>query len=206
MLICDVIKAYIFHNFPGRKPTDRESGTVREWVRVFLILGVLIVHLKICFCWKLVFQLRQIRLNLTKFCDTFDWSNFQFGSDTVTTVSFSITVPTINQTLKMLISKFKNYIAGTILFQLFFSNTVIYSILTFVRNKRKSERLEISHQTICPTINPEIEINNSKSFISLSNASIIVTNDLLNGACWSRGRPRTLSVLSPYSSEWIIRS
>ena len=101
-----------------------ESGYSWFW-------GVLIVHLKICFCWKLVFQLRQIRLNLTKFCDTFDWSNFQFGSDTVTTVSFSITVPTINQTLKMLIPKFKNYIAGTILFQLFFSNTVIYSILTF---------------------------------------------------------------------------
>lgn len=93
--------------------------------------GVLIVHLKICFCWKLVFQLRQIRLNLTKFCDTFDWSNFPFGSDTVTTVSFSITVPTINQTLKMLISKFKNYIAGTRLFQLFFSKTVRYSKITF---------------------------------------------------------------------------
>ena len=70
--------------------------------RGILIFGRLIVHLKICVFVKsfkmLVFQLRQIRLNLTKFRDTFDWSNFQFGSDTVTTVSVGITVLTINQT------------------------------------------------------------------------------------------------------------
>ena len=70
--------------------------------RSILIFGRLIVHLKICVFDKsfkmLVFQLRQIRLNLTKFRDTFDWSNFQFGSETVTTVSVGITVLTINQT------------------------------------------------------------------------------------------------------------
>lgn len=109
-----------------RSPARSVSESGYSW-----FWGVLIVHLKICFCWKLVFQLRQIRRNLTKFCDTFDWSNFPFGSDTVTTVSSSITVPTINQTLKMLISKFKNYIAGTTLFQLFFSNTARYSKITF---------------------------------------------------------------------------
>ena len=64
-----------------------------------------------------------------------------------------------------------------------------------MRNKRKSERLAVSHHTICPTIKPEIELNNSQSFVLLSNALIIVSNDLLNGAGWSRGLPRTLSVL-----------
>ena len=116
-------KHIFFTIFPRSKPVAH--GGFSQDIPDFGVLKI-IVHLKICFCWKLVFQLRQIRLNLTKFFDTFDWSNFQFGSDTVTTVSLSITVLTINQTLKMLISKLKNYIAGTTFFQLFFISPIIY--------------------------------------------------------------------------------